>query len=100
MKILDTTVSEIGTENVSRQTLIDSDSAVRVHCYLGVGDTIIIEGKINVADAYQTLYTFDDANLEPIDIYFSPYFRARRAVDGGGESVVKIAGSTAYGVKL
>jgi len=100
MKILDTTISEIGTENVSRQTLIDSDSAVRVHCYLGAGDTIIIEGKISVDDTYQTLYIFDATNPEPIDIYFSPYFRARRSVNGGGTSVVKIAGSTSLGVRV
>ena len=99
MKILDTTIGETGTENFDNTEIIDTDKPIRFHCYLGSGDTVVIEGKVKAEDTYQVLYTFDADNTQPIDIYVSPYFRARRTVDGGGDSSVEVVESRLYTLK-
>ena len=99
MKILDTAIGEIGTVNDLSEFFMDSDKAIRFHCYLGAGDTIVVEGKIDSADTYQVLHTFDVDNAAPIDIYPSPIIRARRTVAGAGNSTVNAVGSKNYILK-
>lgn len=90
VKALDTTIGETGpTQTIDFDTLKE-DKPHRVHISLGSGDTVVIESKLESGDSFQTIETLNAANPGPSDVYLGRYWRARRTVDGGGDSVVDV----------
>jgi hypothetical protein len=87
--VLDTTVADTGPDQTRTFPILHKDTPMRFSISLGSGDTVVIEGKAESADAYEVLHTFTDET--PADVYVSHLWRARRSVDGtAGDSTVKV----------
>ena len=86
--VLDTTVAEAGPDQTLTDNIIKKDVPHRFTIAFGSGDSIVVEGKSDSADAYSVLHTFTDAT--PKDVFRSRYWRVRRSVDGGNDSTVTI----------
>lgn len=86
VKILDTTVADTGPTQTAKAVFLKKNIPVRLSIDIGSGDTVVIEGKSDSAEDFETLATFTDET--PQDVYLSQIWRARRTVDGGGDSEV------------
>lgn len=90
--ILDTTVAATGATQTSKAGFLKKDKPLRISASIGSGDTVVIEGKAETADDFETLATFTDDT--PQDVYVSQIWRARRTVDGGSaDSTIKVENS-------
>lgn len=81
VKVLDSTVADNGPTQTMTDGFLKKDKPLRFSVDLGAGDTIVIEGKSDSGEDFETLHTFSDET--PADIYVSQIWRARRSVDGG-----------------
>lgn len=86
IKILDTSVGETGDTQTSKAGFLKKDRPLRFSIDIGSGDTVVIEGKSESAEDFEVLHTFTDET--PADVFVSRFWRARRTVDGGGDSQV------------
>ena len=90
--VLDTTVSDTGETQTAKANFLNKDKPIRFSAAIGSGDTVVIEGKAETADDFETLHTFTDDT--PADVYVSAIWRARRTVDGGSaDSTIKVQNS-------
>lgn len=88
VKVLDTTIADTGPTQKMEFDFLKKDIPMRLAPSIGSGDTVVIEGKHEDADSFQTLATFT-SNI-PQDVYLSRFWRARRTVDGTtGDSWIK-----------
>lgn len=78
--LLDTAVGEEGFTQKIPDIFLKKDKPLRVHCDLGSGDTVLIQGRGSSSHDWDTLHTFTDET--PVDIYLSAQIRAVRTVDG------------------
>lgn len=86
--ILDTTIGETGNEYITDLTFLKEDQPVRITCDIGSGDTIVIQGRAEDGDAWQTLHEFTEDGA--IDLYLSMRWRVTRTVDGGSDTILKV----------
>ncbi len=86
--VLDTSVGESGVDQTAMFSFLDKNVPIRFSADLGSGDTVLVQGKAEASDDYETLHTFTDNT--PADVYVSHKWRVSRSVDGGGDSVVKV----------
>lgn len=90
VKVLDTTIADTGPTYVADQQFLDQDIPLTFSLSIGAGDTVILEGKMETADSFKTIYTFPDET--PRQIFVMPIWRLRRTVDGGSaDSTIKVA---------
>ena len=88
--ILDTSVADTGPTQTMNLGFLKRDIPARISILLASGDTVVVEGKAEPADTFETLHTFVGSS-DPADIYLSIIWRIRRSVDGTiGDSKVKI----------
>lgn len=90
VKVLDTTVADTGPTQTAELSFLKEDKPVRFHADIGSGDTVLIEGKSDSDDDWDTLATFTDET--PQDVFISKFWRARRSVDGAtADSAIRAA---------
>ena len=90
VKVLDSTLSDTGPTQKCDMAYLDKDIPATFSVSIGAGDTVVLEGKMESADSFQTIYTFPDNT--PRQIYLMPLWRVRRTVDGvSADSTVKVA---------
>lgn len=86
VKILDVAVGENGPTQSISDRFLRIDQPLRLHCKLGTGDTVLIQGRISESHDWDILHTFTDET--PADVYLSKQVRAIRSVDGGDSPAV------------
>ncbi len=84
VKVLDTAGAgnDTGDTQTAKAGFLKKNIPVRFTASIGAGDTVVIEGKSDSGESFETLHSFTDDT--PADIYLSLIWRARRSVDGGG----------------
>ena len=87
-KIFDSAEGEIGGVKEFSDGDLNAFKNAYVQCQLGAGDTVVFEGKIDEAASFVVLETFTDNTLKGVTL--PRFYRARRTVDGGGDSQVYI----------
>jgi len=87
--VLSSSVNDTGPTQTVGMGFLKKMFPLRFSISLGSGDTVVIEGKAESADTFETLHTFSDET--PADVFVSRIWRARRSVDGtSADSVVKV----------
>ena len=87
--ILDSSLSEDGVTQIVTDSYSKADVYVTLAIYIGSGDSVVLEGKVDQADSFITVQTYTESTLTQVRL--PTIFRARRSVDGGSaDSVVKV----------
>lgn len=91
IQVLNSATADTGPTQTVKLNYLKKDMPMRFSIALGSGDTVVIEGKAETADAFEILHTWTGGSETPADIFVSRIWRARRTVDGTvGDTVVKI----------
>ena len=89
VNILDTTASETGNTQTVSDSYTKSDIYNTIAVYVGSGDTVVVEGKVDASQDFIVVNTYTESTLTQIRL--PRVFRARRTVDGGvGESLAQV----------
>jgi len=88
VKVLDTTIADTGPTQSVKMGFLKKNHPIRFECFIGAGDTVLIEGRTGSSGTFDPLYSFTTS--EHKDIYVPRQWRARRTVDGGNDTIINV----------